>query len=225
MNSAAHINARVTALESAYVRVVLRHWSTEPAKNRKSTRHEELYQQRHPCPIHVGMCWTRSTWKKFAEHVFQCCRVARSSCEEDSDKRLELHWRPCTKEWLVTISSWRPEAGNCSFCCLSCCSGDLVAMLKCARTSWAAGLTSSLQESGLTCSVRDTKLAHKKGTRHTRGWIPLNAGQLQLAGKSNWERFPQRGSARQGHHWLQGPRKLSRFSRHEDHRGSPSIRT
>ena len=60
----------------------------------------------------------------FAEHVFQCCRVASSSCEEDSDKRLELHWRRCTMEWLVTISSWRPEAGNCSFCCLSCCSAS-----------------------------------------------------------------------------------------------------
>ena len=47
---------------------------------------------------------------------------------------------------------------------------------------------SSLQECGLICSVRDTKLAHKKGTRHTRGWIPLNAGQLQLARKSNWGR-------------------------------------
>ena len=57
-----------------------------------------------------------------------------------------------------------------------------MAMPKWARTSWAAGLTSSLQESG-------------QGTRHTRGWIPLNAGQLQLARKSSWEIFPERGSA------------------------------
>ena len=157
----------------------------------------------------VGRC-------QFGRSFQQTFSCARSRCGEDSDKRHEWLWRRSTMEcWVMTLS-WRPEVGNCSSCCPSCCSGDLVATPKWARTSCFEGLTSSPQGSELICCWRGTSPVLKEWRRPALGRTPSIAEQRQLAKRSNWGRFPEQGSALWGRLLLQGQRPRANFSRQDD---------
>ena len=126
-----------------------------------------------------------SIWMKFATNVSPCCRVARSSFEEDSDKRHELHWSGWSRH-----SHGDQRLGMVHF----------AALYVAPETPWPcqSGQGRVVPQ---VCQVH--RRAHKNGTRHTFR-TPSSAVQRERARRSNWRRFPERGSVWQGRLWLQG---------------------
>ena len=116
LNAAANHDARVSALDTTYVQVTLQ--VCEQGVRELVQNH--LQRRTIDAPSLPAQSW-KVLDPMCSRSDSQCCSFAQSSSGDVTGTQPEHHFKSVTMQpWSGTFRG-RPERGNCSICCPSCC--------------------------------------------------------------------------------------------------------